>query len=68
MFESHLPARIRERSGLLAALGSSYRFVISGDEGGAWLLRRGGAAFEVISDGAGSDAATTVGMNSPDLL
>jgi hypothetical protein len=37
-FETHLPARIRAEPGLCASLGTAYQFVITGDEGGAWVL------------------------------
>jgi hypothetical protein len=70
VFESHLPARLHERRTLLASLGSSYRFVISGNEGGTWLLLRHGDGFQVVADGpaAGNKAATTLGITSADLL
>ncbi len=70
VFESHLPSRIRERTNLLPPLGHSYRFVISGDDGGAWLLRRAADGFQVLVDdsAAGADAVTTIGMKGTDLL
>ena len=37
-FETHLPARIQGEPDLCAALSVSYQFVVTGDEGGAWVF------------------------------
>ncbi len=38
LFESHLPRQIESHPELVEAASSSFRFVIRGEEGGAWLV------------------------------
>jgi GNAT superfamily N-acetyltransferase len=53
LFESHLPQRIESHPELAAAAGSSFRFVVQGEEAGTWLvdLRAGQAG--VVPEGSG---------------
>ena len=68
VFETHLPERLRAEREKLASLGAAYRFQISGDGGGAWLLCRRGDGFEVLRDGRpDAAAATTLGVDVADL-
>ncbi len=66
VFETHLPERLRSRPEKLSAIGSSYRFVVGGDGGGAWVLEVRDGDFVVIP--GGEQAATTIAIDAADLL
>jgi protein-tyrosine sulfotransferase len=72
LFESHLPERLAAHRERLPALGRSYRFVISGDGGGEWLVDLGGDGgdFRVVPGAVAgaSEAETTIGLAAADLL
>lgn len=70
VFETYLPARLREQREALATLASSYLFSITGEGGGAWLLRRDDSGeMRVVADGlGGAQAATSIGLDAQDLL
>jgi protein-tyrosine sulfotransferase len=70
VFETHLPARFEECPEELAALNGSYRFLISGEGGGSWLLlpAEGGGLKVLAGNGTDGEATTTIGLDASDLL
>jgi GNAT superfamily N-acetyltransferase len=60
LFESHLPRRIESHPELVEAARSSFRFVISGEESGTWLVDlRAGQARVVPGSSGGLCTVTT---------
>ena len=66
VFEKHLPERLKAKPDVVTKINSSYKFIITGDSGGTWvvdLTKPGGA----ISAGE-SDAKCTITMASADFV
>ena len=66
VFSTHLPSRLKARSELLAKINTTYKFIVTGDDGGTWvvdLTQPGG----VISEGD-KDAKCTITIASKDFL
>ncbi len=66
VFESHLPNRLQSKADVVSKINSTYKFVITGDEGGTWvvdLTQPGG----VVQSGEG-DAKCTVTVSSKDFI
>ncbi len=66
VFEKHLPERLKAKPDVVTKINSSYKFIITGDSGGTWvvdLTKPGGA----ISAGE-SDAKCTITMASGDFV
>src|SRR5690349_4146865 len=66
VFEKHLPSRLQAKPDVVSKINSTYKFVITGDAGGTWvvdLTKPGGA----ISAGEG-EAKCTITMASSDFV
>ena len=66
IFEKHLPSRMQAKPDVAAKINSTYKFVVTGDDGGTWvvdLTKPGGS----ITAGD-SDAKCTITMNSKDFI
>lgn len=66
VFDTHLPTRLQQKPDLIAKINASYKFVITGDNGGSWILdltKPGGA----ISKGDG-EATCTVTVAASDFV
>ena len=66
IFESQMPNRLKDKPDLAEKINSTYKFVVTGDEGGTWLVdltQAGG----VISE-SDADAACTITITSQDLM
>lgn len=65
VFESHFPKLIGERGERLDEVNAACRFVVSGEDGGAWTLSLFPAGGRVVPGAAAADCTVTV---SPDDL
>ena len=65
VFESHFPRLIEQRGERLGEVNAACRFVVSGEDGGAWTLSLFPAGGRVVPGGAEADCTVTV---SPDDL
>lgn len=66
VFEKHLPSRLQAKPDVVTKINSTYKFIITGDEGGTWVIdltKPGGA----ITAGD-SDAKCTITMASGDFV
>ncbi len=66
VFDTHLPNRLKNKSDLVAKINATYKFVVTGDQGGTWLVdltQPGG----VVSQGDG-EARCTVTVSSGDFI
>ena len=66
IFEKHMPERLKSKPEVAQKINSTYKFVITGDGGGTWVIdltKDGG----VITQGEG-DAKCTITMAAPDFV
>lgn len=66
VFEDRLPKRLEKKPEMVEQINSSYKFDITGDGGGTWIVdltQPGGK----ISEGDG-EAACTITMTAPDFV
>lgn len=66
VFETYLPSRLKEKTDLVEMINASYKFQITGEEGGTWvvdLTQPGG----VVSSGDG-EASCTITMTASDFV
>lgn len=66
VFDTHLPARLQAKSDLVAKINSTYKFVVTGTEGGTWvvdLTKPGGAIIH-----GDNEAKCTITMTDKDFV
>ena len=66
LFDNHLPTRLKDKPDLAEKINSTYKFVVSGDGGGTWIVDlTGGSGTIKAEDG---DAACTITVGDGDLV
>jgi putative sterol carrier protein len=66
IFEKYLPGRLQAKPDVVSKINSTYKFVVTGDDGGTWvvdLTKPGGA---ISTDDV--EAKCTITMNSKDFI
>lgn len=66
IFETHIPNRLKNKPELIQKINSSYKFAVTGDGGGTWvvdLTQPGGKISE-----AASDAKCTITVAAKDFV
>ncbi len=66
VFDAHMPSKLKEKPEIAQKINSSYKFVVTGDGGGTWvvdLTQEGGK----ITSGEG-DAKCTITIGAKELV
>ena len=66
VFDSYLPDRLKSKTDLVEKINSTYKFVVSGDGGGTWLVDLTVAGGKITA--ADGEAACTITIADTDLV
>ncbi|MED5463053.1 MAG: SCP2 sterol-binding domain-containing protein [Myxococcota bacterium] len=66
LFENHMPKRLEAKPELVEKVNASYKFVVTGDNGGTWVVDLTSAEGGVREED--SDANCTITVDSGDLV
>jgi hypothetical protein len=66
VFTYHFPRRLKDRSDSLTEFGETYKFVVTGDDGGIWLLDLSKPGGEIRAEDG--EANCTITISSDDLV
>ena len=69
-FTTHLPERLKTRSELIEKINTIYKFIVTGDSGGTWLvdLTKQGGAVSKEDSAIQSDAKCTITVAEKDFV
>ncbi|HEX3252996.1 MAG TPA: sulfotransferase [Pyrinomonadaceae bacterium] len=66
VFTDHFPRRLKDRSDSLKEFGETYKFVVTGDDGGTWLLDLSKPGGEIRAEDGEANCVITI--SSDDLV
>ncbi len=66
VFETHMPHRFQDKPDSISGIKASYKFVLSGDNGGTWVVDLTGAAPTIREEDTA--AQCTITMAAKDLV
>lgn len=66
LFTNHFPRRLKDRSDSLKEFGETYKFVVTGDDGGIWVLDLSKPGGEIRAEDG--DANCIITISSDDLV
>lgn len=66
VFTHHFPRRLKDRSASLKQFGETYKFVVTGDDGGIWLLDLSKPGGEIRAEDG--EAKCTITISAGDLV
>ena len=66
LFENHMPARLKSKPEVVEKINSTYKFVITGDKGGTWVVDLTKPGGEITA--SDNDAKCTLTVSDNDFL
>jgi len=66
IFETQIPSRLKDKPDLVEKINSSYKFVVSGDGGGTWVVDLTEPGGKISAED--KDAACTITIVGTDLV